>query len=251
MPFCTRITFEFLISAFVRLAPSFRFQPFNIKSTCMRKELLLLNFLLLFFLGATAQLAKPVDTVAKKTADSAKLAKNAKKVAVKPKPLPVPEFINQPNYFDIADNRLVKLESNTAKMNSKKKTLGLGGGKQFFTMDGGSSKIRFTSSKSVEFMLKTNGDEIDLTSYIKLYRFAVNADKREVVVTSSGGILNSKAEDKSSTVNLSVKKVSPGIYLVTFNNPLEAGEYGFVWMNNMTLQEFPVYAFGIDWKRAD
>ena len=125
----------------------------------------------MFFFFFFAQGAQPVDSVAKKAADSAKLAKNAKKVAVKPKPLPVPEFINQPNYFDVDDNRLIKLENNTAKMNSKKKTLGLGGGKQFFSMDGSSSKIRFASSTSVEFMLKKNGDEIDLTSYIKLYKY--------------------------------------------------------------------------------
>jgi hypothetical protein len=207
-----------------------------------------------FYFCAQAQPSKPVDSAAKKSADSTKLlaAKKADaRKAPKPRPLPIPEFINQPNYFDVDDNRLIKLENNTAKMNSKKKTLGLGGGKQFFTMDGPSSKIRFNSSKNVQFMLKTNGDEIDLTSYIKLYKFAVSGDKREVVISSNGGILNSKTEDKSSTINLSVRKLSTGIYAITFNTPLDAGEYGFVWMNNTTLQEFPVYGFGIDWKKSD
>ena len=58
-----------------------------------------------------------------------------KKQIPPPKPkivLPVPEFINQPYYYDIDANRLIKLENTSAKMNSKKKTLGLGGWKTIF-----------------------------------------------------------------------------------------------------------------------
>lgn len=191
--------------------------------------------------------------------DSTKLQASSKTTPPKkqippPRPkiiLPVPEFINQPCYYDIDANRLIKLENTSAKMNSKKKTLGLGGGKQFFTMEGGSSKIRFNSSKNIEFILKTNGDEIDLTSFIKLYKFSVNGEKREVVISSNGGILNSKADEKSSSIGLSVKKIGSGNYMIMFSNTLEAGEYGFVWVNNMSLQEFTVFAFAVDWKKSD
>jgi len=39
--------------------------------------------------------------------------------------------------------------------------------------------------------------------------------------------------------------------MIQFTNPLEAGEYGFVWVKNMELKEFTVFAFGIDWKSSD
>src|SRR3954467_10610463 len=48
--------------------------------------------------------------------------------------LPVPEFINQPFYYDKNDNRLIKLENASAELITKKKTLGLKGAKQFFSM---------------------------------------------------------------------------------------------------------------------
>jgi hypothetical protein len=180
-----------------------------------------------------------------------KLAVNKKPPPPKPRVIPSPEFINQPYYYDDDGNRLIKLENTTAKMSIKKKTLGLSGAKQSLVMENGSSKIRFTSSKNIEFILKTGGDEIDLTSFIKLYRFTVNAEKREVVISSNGGILNAKSDEKSSSVAISVKKIAPGNYMIMFANPLEAGEYGFLWVNNMSLQELTVFAFGIDWRRSD
>jgi len=191
-----------------------------------------------------------VDTP--KLDSAAALKTKAKPEPVKPKIIiPTPEFINQPYYYDKDDNRLIKLENATARMNTKKKALGLSGGKQFLSMETSTSKIRFTSSKNISFLIKTKGDEIDLTSFIKLYKFSSGGDKREVILTSNGGILNSKSEDKSTSVNLSVKNISPSNYMIMFSEPLEAGEYGFVWVNNMTLQEYPVYAFGIDWRRSD
>jgi hypothetical protein len=196
-----------------------------------------------------AQTSQPADTTKLQAAN--KLAVVKKPPPPKPKIIPTPEFINQPYYYDNDDNRLIKLENTTAKMTTKKKALGLSGAKQSLIMEGGSSKIRFNSSKNIEFLLKTGGDEIDLTSFIKLYRFTVNAEKREVIISSNGGILNAKSDERSSSVGISVKKIAPGNYMIMFANQLEAGEYGFLWVNNMSLQEFTVYGFGIDWRRSD
>jgi hypothetical protein len=165
--------------------------------------------------------------------------------------LPVPEFINQPYYYDKNDNRLVKLESSTAQLISKKKTLGLKGAKQFFSMDGASSKIRFTTKTNITFFIKTSGDVIDLTSYIKLYKFISDNEKREVTITSKEGMLNDKEEQKGRQVPLSVKMISKDNYMIQFGETLEAGEYGFVWVKNMELKEFTVHAFAIDWKSSD
>ncbi|MEO7049080.1 MAG: hypothetical protein ABI091_27495, partial [Ferruginibacter sp.] len=85
--------------------------------------------------------------------------------------LPLPEYINQPCYFDKDGNKLIKLENANALMITKKKTLGLKGAKQSLTMDAASSKVRFIAKKDITFFIKTSGDAIDLTSYIKLYQF--------------------------------------------------------------------------------
>ena len=177
----------------------------------------------------------------------------AKPPPEKPKPvvIPTPEFINQPYYYDRDDNRLVRLENATAQLATKKKSLGLKGAKKSLSVDGASSKIRFVSKNNITFLIKTSGDVIDLTSYVKLYKLSVTDEKREVVISSKEGILNDKDEDKSSSISISVKQVSKDNYMIAFSEPLPAGEYGFVWVKNLDLQEFGIYAFGIDWRRSD
>ncbi len=172
-------------------------------------------------------------------------------VAVKEIVLPTPEYINQPYYYDKDENKLIKLENANALMVTKKKTLGLKGAKQFLTMDASSSKIRFIAKKDIVFFIKTSGDVIDLTSYIKLYEFVSADQKREVTITSKEGVLNNKDEAKGRLVNFSVKMISPDNYMVQLPDQLAAGEYGFVWVKNMELKEFTVFAFGIDWKSSD
>lgn len=186
--------------------------------------------------------------------------KPAKKPAAKPvvKPaviqeivLPTPEFINQPYYYDNDGNKLIKLENANALMITKKKTLGLKGAKQSLAMDAASSKIRFTAKKDIVFFIKTSGDVIDLTSYIKLYRFIPVEQKREVTVNSKEGVLNDKDEAKGKLMSFSVKMISKDNYQIQLPEQLEAGEYGFVWVKNMELKEFTVFAFGINWKSSD
>lgn len=186
--------------------------------------------------------------------------KIAKKPAAKPvaKPaviteiiLPTPEYINQPYYFDKEGNKLIKLENANALLLTKKKSLGLKGAKQFLSMDAPSSKIRFVTKKDIVFFIKTSGDVIDLTSYIKLYLFVPVEQKREVTITTKEGLLTDKDEAKGKLINFSVKMMSKDNYQVQLPEQLEAGEYGFVWVKNMELKEFTVFAFGIDWKSSD
>ncbi len=165
--------------------------------------------------------------------------------------LPTPEYINQPYYYDKQGNKLIKLENANALMLTKKKTLGLKGAKQFLSMDATSSKIRFVAKKDIIFFIKTSGDVIDLTSYIKLYLFVPVEQKREVTITSKEGVLTDKDEAKGKLINFSVKMISKDNYQVQLPEQLEAGEYGFVWVKNMELKEFTVFAFGIDWKSSD
>ena len=174
-----------------------------------------------------------------------------KPVAKKEIVLPTPEFINQPYYYDNTKNLLIKLENTTAQLITKKKTLGLKGAKQFLSMDRPSSKVRFTEKRDIVFFIKTSGDVIDPTSYIKLYKFITSEEKREVTINSKEGLMSDKEEAKGKLMSFSVKLISKDNYQIQLPEQLEAGEYGFVWMKNMELKEFTVFAFGIDWKTSD
>ncbi|MBC7851449.1 MAG: hypothetical protein H7Y31_17025 [Chitinophagaceae bacterium] len=168
-----------------------------------------------------------------------------------PPPLPVPEFINQPYYFDKEGNRIIKLENGTAQLVTKKKSLGLKGARQYFTMPEGSSRVRFTARNNITFLIKTSGDVIDFTSYIKLYKFVPIDQTREVTITSKEGVLTDKEEGRGKLISFSIKMLTKDNYMIQFTEPLEAGEYGFVWVKNMELKEFNVFGFGIDWKNSD
>ena len=192
------------------------------------------------------------DTIIRKHVDKPVVkAKPPQKPAVQEVVLPIPEFVNQPCYYDKAANKLINLESTTAQLVTKKKTLGLKGAKQFFSMDGMSSKVRFITKDSMAFFIKTSGDVIDLTSYIKLYKFIPEDQKREVTVTTKEGLLNDKEDEKGKSIGMSVKPISKDNYRIEFAEPLDAGEYGFIWVKNMDLKEFSVFAFGIDWKNSN
>src|ERR1044072_5712633 len=92
------------------------------------------------------------DTIIRKHVDKPVVkAKPAQKPVVQEIVPPIPEFVNQPYYYDKGDNKLIKLENASAELVTKKKTLGLKGAKQSFSMDGISSKVRFITKDSIVF----------------------------------------------------------------------------------------------------
>lgn len=222
----------------------------------------ILFFLLINYACTIAAQTKPKQAVKYDTI----IVKHVDKPKPKPKPvkkaeplpvikkepvLPVPEFINQPYYYNNEKNALIILENTTAQLITKKKSLGLKGVKQFLSMEHPSSKMRFTVKKDIVFFIKTSGDVIDLTSYIKLYKFSTGDEKREVTIAAKEGLITDKDDEKGKLIDFSVKMISKDNYMIQFASTLEAGEYGFVWMKNMDLKEFNVFAFGIDWKTSD
>lgn len=226
----------------------------------MKKNLIYTSLYLLIFLCLHTPVQGQTRTVKKGAKYDTIIVKHtpkpAKKAVAKPTVkqetiLPVPEFINQPYYYDVNGNKLIKLENANALMVTKKKTFGLKGARQSLQMDAPTSKIRFTVKKDIVFFIKTSGDVIDLTSYIKLYQFVPADQKREVTITSKEGVLSDKDEAKGKLMSFSVKMISKDVYQVQLPEQLEAGEYGFVWVKNMELKEFTVFAFGIDWKSSD
>ena len=226
----------------------------------MRKYLIFIGLFLLTVLCLPRQVQCQTNTIKKGAKYDTIIVKHQTKTAKKPlaKPivkteivLPTPEYINQPYYFDNDGNKLIKLENANALMVTKKKTLGLKGAKQFLSMDATSSKIRFVAKKDIVFFIKTSGDVIDLTSYIKLYQFVSVEQKREVTITAKEGLLTDKDEAKGKLISFSVKMIDKDNYQIQLPEQLEAGEYGFVWVKNMELKEFTVFAFGVNWKSSD
>ncbi|HEV8505366.1 MAG TPA: hypothetical protein VGQ53_08205 [Chitinophagaceae bacterium] len=70
-------------------------------------------------------------------------------------------------------------------------------------------------------------------------------------MTTKEGLLNDKEGEKGKFITMSVKPISKDNYRIEFHEPLDAGEHGFIWVRNMDLKEFSVYAFGIDWKNSN
>jgi len=191
------------------------------------------------------------DTLIRRHVDKPAIKPAGKPAAKEEIVIPTPEFIDQPYYYDKDGNKLIKLEDATAQMVTRKKTLGLKGAKQSLAVDAVSSKIRFTAKKDIVFIMKTSADVIDITSYIKLYQFAPADQKREVTITSKEGILNDKKEENGKLIPFSVKLIGADNYVIKCGEQLSAGEYGFVWVKNMQLKAFTVFAFGIDWKSSN
>ena len=100
-------------------------------------------------------------------------------------------------------------------------------------------------------IIKTSGDDIDLTSYVKLFMFLPADQKREVTINAKEGVLNDKDAVKGKLISISIKMLSKDNYLIQLPEQIEAGEYGFVWVKNLELKEFNVFGFGIDWKSSD
>jgi hypothetical protein len=228
----------------------------------MKKNFIFISFYVLMVCLHTAASAQTktvkkgnkYDTIIVKHVTPSK--KPAAKPVAKPAPLPeiilpVPEFINQPCYYDKDGNRLIKLESANALLVTKKKTLGLQGARQSLNMEASSSQIRFVAKKDIVFFIKTSGDVIDLTSYIKLYQFVPVDQKRAVTINAKEGLVTDKDEARGKLLSFSVKMISKDNYMIQLAEQLQAGEYGFVWVKNMELKKFTVFAFGIDWKSSD
>ena len=214
------------------------------------KKSLLFAVLICWLVPTQAQILRSSQSK-QPSAPKSKTTKAPEKEKEKPIIIPTPEFINQPYYYDAGDKKLIKLENTSAQLVTKKKTLGLKGSKQSLLMTEPTSKVRFVSKNSITFIIKTSGDVIDLTTYIKLYKFISADEKREVNISMKEGMLNDKEDQKGKSIAFSVKLIAPDNYMVQFSEPLEAGEYGFVWVKNMELKEYSVYAFGVDWKSSD
>jgi hypothetical protein len=140
--------------------------------------------------------------------------------------VPVPDFKNQPAL--LKDGKLVKLEKQNSEIKGKVNGMGFGGSSQMLTIDGGSSPV--TASAKPEFIIKVDADA-DPETLFYLAKCLEHKKVREVEVGKSSAFAAYGASGKSVKryhEKLKFEKISDGVYKVTVDEKLEAGEYAFV-----------------------
>ncbi len=140
--------------------------------------------------------------------------------------LPVPEFKNTINHVDTINKTLRNLEKATAEVDIKIKGLGYGGSESFFKVSGKESSIVLESGQAF-FVVKLPDADTDPTTYVELYKFESDKDRRRVKI-GSRKLLGKTRNVEIPNVNLSFSKISAGCYLITVAQILKKGNYGFV-----------------------
>lgn len=132
-----------------------------------------------------------------------------------------PEFTMRP-YF-LKNGSLTNLERSNQEMTKTKiKAMGYGGYEILTTVPNSASNIRFKTNDSIAFIVKVD-EGIDPTEVFIVQKGIVKSKERQFKDFNGGSILV-----KSETgvgVNTEFKKLSTNVYLLTFPNKLEPGEY--------------------------
>jgi hypothetical protein len=186
---------------------------------------------------------------------------------------PVPEFINEVYYLVKDSMKLVRLEKDYSKMETKVK---FGGADQEYALEGNKSPTRLPGEKGFSFvyytgaasgassdhrtdsMLRANGIDPqtmgnatmdnDPSKAAALYSMNTEKNKRKLILQAYGsGFGVSKAKKETNRYTFSVRKLKDGYYVLVIDKPLPKGEYAFVItsmgsMDNSSL----LFAFGVD-----
>ncbi len=139
---------------------------------------------------------------------------------------PAPEFKNTISQLDTLSKKLKNLEKASAELDIKIKGLGYGGSESFLKISGLQSSVLLPSAQAV-FIVKLPDAETDPSSYIELYSFESDQDRRRVKIASRK-MMGKTRNVTVPTVSLGFSKVVSGVYLITTNQPLKKGSYGFV-----------------------
>jgi|KBSMisStaDraftv2_1062788.scaffolds.fasta_scaffold00531_7 Cu/Ag efflux protein CusF len=168
--------------------------------------------------------------------------------------IPDPEFVNEVEYYDKANNKLVRLEKSISKQENKMKMAGMGGMKMMYKVEGEKSAVRIPASDNVSFVFGTGGggnnnmmSMMDPSQMISLYKMDVNKGNREAVTSSYAGMYGMGKTKESTKLTVGVKKIKDGLYEIIADKPLGPGEYTFVMMN-MGSQDgsYTLFSFGIN-----
>jgi hypothetical protein len=189
---------------------------------------------------------------------------------------PDPEFSNEVyQYRKDSSAKLMRLEKESSKMESKVKMAGMGGAENGYTLDGERSTVRLVSGSNLSFifstetssapsspqmdsMMKANNMDpammqgfsmMDPASMITLYKADPGKGKRKIYMMKMGGAFSMGKNKSSDKFTFSVKKIRNGYWLLIIDKTLPKGEFAFsvmsMGMGNMD-GSVTLFAFGID-----
>jgi len=192
---------------------------------------------------------------------------------------PVPEFSNEVYWYKKDSNKVVRLEKNTTKMDTKTKMGGMGGAENGYSIDGERSTVRLNKGNDLSFvfatvtaaqpstasadstmrangidpaMLQGMGSMNDPANMITLYKAESGKGERKVLLMKTPGMLpfGSKKIKSSDKMGFSVKKINEGYWELVIDKKLSSGEYVFVMPNmsamGMATGGATLFAFGVD-----
>jgi hypothetical protein len=192
---------------------------------------------------------------------------------------PDPEFSNEVYWFSKdSANKLLRLEKESSKMDTRTKMGGFGGAESGYSIEGVKSQVRLPRAMMLHFVFSKNNSSIaqtpgmdsmmkangmdpammesienmhDPSNSITLYKTETSKENRKILLQKSPGAMSfgNKKTKSSDKYTFSVKKVRNGYWELVVDKPLPAGEYAFVTMNmgasNMD-GSVTLFAFGID-----
>jgi hypothetical protein len=162
-----------------------------------------------------------------------------------------PEYVNTFFLLD-KDGSLKPLERQPARVNTKVKAFGFGGGAAMYVMSNEHSPVRFTADAALEFVVRPEAlsfgggaaSNVDPATIIQLYSLKVAKGQRELQIVKAGAFRGAKNTQQDATIPFDFVKYGEHSVRIKTSSPLPPGEY--VWTTNATLMVPQGYCFGID-----
>jgi hypothetical protein len=163
-----------------------------------------------------------------------------------------PEYVNAFSFVD-KDGALKPLERQAARVNTKVKALGFGGGQASYVVSNEHSPVRFSSDASLQFVVRPEGpalpggggaNNVDPATIVQLYPLKSTKGQRELQIAKAGAFRGAKNTQGDATIPLEIVKYGEHSVLVKPLNPLPPGEY--MWAANATFMVPQGYCFGVD-----
>ena len=190
---------------------------------------------------------------------------------------PMPEFNNEVYWLRKDSSKVVRLEKNSSKMDTKVNMVS--GSENSYTLDGERSSVRLNSGSRLSFIYTTgnvssspnhsadstmrvngidpnmmqgfSGGVTDPSNSITLYKLNEEKGNRKIILMKVGGVLSfsNHKQRSSDKYSFSVKKIKEGYWELLVDKTLPKGEYAFsvsaMSMTNMD-GSITVFAFAID-----
>jgi hypothetical protein len=177
------------------------------------------------------------------------------------KAYPIPEFINEVYLLQKDSNRVLRLEKNSATMQTKMKLGGFGGAEAGYFIDEEKSTVRLPNGATPSFVyyLSDAGSSDSATrkntgypsgygsmglntlDELKLQRFSTSKGKRKLLLTTMQGSGNQKQ------YSFGIKKIREGYYELVLDKALPKGEYAFVTRSMMSADgAVTLFCFAVD-----